>query len=164
MKRRLFNLAAAVSLVMLVVSLISWSVSRWRFEQVGYNHPPGDWSLAFTIFSGEFAIYLAPASPYALAGWGHWSYPADTPTVKQFLVGTTAGFDVSRCLSGTRVMLPLWSVAAASLVLPGLWLLRRRRERKRALRYCCSKCGYDLRASGGACPECGAERTSRGAG
>jgi hypothetical protein len=51
-------------------------------------------------------------------------------------------------------------VVAGTLVLPGLRLaspvLRRRRQRRRSREGLCPACGYDLRASPGRCPECGA--------
>lgn len=50
---------------------------------------------------------------------------------------------------------PAWLAAAATGVLPGLWLAgwqRRRRIRREGR---CPACGYDLRASRERCPECG---------
>jgi hypothetical protein len=47
--------------------------------------------------------------------------------------------------------LPLWLSAAP----PAWWVLRRRRERLRRKAGLCARCGYDVRATPGRCPECG---------
>jgi hypothetical protein len=57
------------------------------------------------------------------------------------------------------VTAPHWSVVAASGALPLLWLAAGARDRRRRLRgerNQCPSCGYDLRATPGRCPECGA--------
>jgi hypothetical protein len=64
-----------------------------------------------------------------------------------------------RPVSFWAVGLPLWFVVLVGVPLPVVAVLRLRLRRRTALRgrQClCLVCGYDLRASGGRCPECGA--------
>lgn len=59
---------------------------------------------------------------------------------------------------------PCWALALVLSVLPLWWLTRHRRRRlrrRRAAAGLCVACGYDLRASGAMCPECGTARESR---
>jgi hypothetical protein len=51
--------------------------------------------------------------------------------------------------------MPFWPLLLLPLILPGIVAQRVWRSRKRRLAGLCRHCGYDLRASEGACPECG---------
>jgi hypothetical protein len=53
------------------------------------------------------------------------------------------------------VTIPFWSLAVAFSILPVVWLRRACRDRVQQREGLCSKCGYDLRATPGRCPECG---------
>jgi hypothetical protein len=59
------------------------------------------------------------------------------------------------------VAMPHWFAAIALLVLPIIRSVKWFRHRRQVRAGCCAKCGYDLRASSGRCPECGAS-TSEG--
>jgi hypothetical protein len=82
-----------------------------------------------------------PAPLRALGfGWGSYG-------------GPTGGEDVH-----LKITIPMWFVMLPFAILPARWSTARRRERakrRRAASNCCTSCGYDLRASGGRCPECG---------
>jgi hypothetical protein len=55
----------------------------------------------------------------------------------------------------------LWLVSAPATLLFALLARRARQEMKRRARLgLCLQCGYDLRASSGCCPECGAVLTT----
>jgi hypothetical protein len=58
------------------------------------------------------------------------------------------------------VLVPHWLPAVLLAVLPLAWIGVHRRRVRRATRGLCSRCGYDLRASPGRCPECGSEKAS----
>ena len=54
------------------------------------------------------------------------------------------------------VYVPHYAVVLATAALPAAWLLRRRRQKRMRQSGLCTRCGYDLRATPGRCPECGA--------
>jgi hypothetical protein len=53
------------------------------------------------------------------------------------------------------VYVPHWLAALAFALLPTVWCVRVVRPRRRLMRGCCVRCGYDLRATPTRCPECG---------
>jgi uncharacterized OB-fold protein len=54
------------------------------------------------------------------------------------------------------VTIPAVYLALPLSILPATWFVKRLRQRRLAGAGRCAKCGYDLRASPGRCPECGA--------
>jgi hypothetical protein len=65
---------------------------------------------------------------------------------------------------GTGLGTPDWFVGLCFAAYPVLSLSRSLRRRNRLRQGCCVRCGYDLRASCGRCPECGIESCAATAG
>jgi hypothetical protein len=88
----------------------------------------------FSRWAGGFSFFRRDKQPFSrppVSGW-YWGY----------LV----------------IAVPCWALVLVTAVAPLAWVRgwrRRRRERRRASRGQCVRCGYDLRASAGQCPECG---------
>ena len=53
------------------------------------------------------------------------------------------------------VEVPWWCPAVTFALLPAARTFRRRQHRRRRRAGLCPRCGYDLRATPGRCPECG---------
>jgi hypothetical protein len=61
-----------------------------------------------------------------------------------------------------ELTVPYWFAVMLTAPLPIMWARRTAKARLRSYRYrmgWCTECGYDLRASPGECPECGAPQT-----
>jgi hypothetical protein len=159
-RRRLFNLATAVSLVLCGTSIMFWVRSYWSpellFRRAGglvadmvasdtgrlfllHRTPtktrPGPWERRVSsapLTLRQMNWEQAPASEYEFAHFG-------------VLLTQQTGLCV--------VALPYWALTSVTLLIPLLQIrihvaLRRRNGH-------CATCGYDLRATPERCPECG---------
>lgn len=72
-------------------------------------------------------------------------------------IGVTFGNSPAPFNAGALTVLsvPFWFPAAAFALPPAVMLWRGHTRRRRLRLGLCLRCGYDLRASGGRCPECG---------
>ena len=103
----------------------------------------GRWEFLGRVQSSGFARYPTPyfdsTQKLRRGFWLKWQH---TPSIVR-----------------RELIVPFWFLALLTAVLPLMWLRRLNRQRvrrRRAVLGLCADCGYDLRASAGKCPECGA--------
>jgi hypothetical protein len=172
--RRLFTVCSAVSLVICAGVCALWAISHWQVLRVGRR----SW-LETTPHSrfihGEF-VAEASCGRLGLAWQSNARRPGDSIVIDWYAdhVGAPvadwhyadhAGISYESD-SGTPdfvtwdLSVPCAYVAITTGALPALWFRRdhhQRRAARRSSANCCTTCGYDLRASPGRCPECGAK-------
>ena len=154
MKRRLLNLLAAVSLLLFVAVVGAWARS-YVPEQFHVRSHDGRLHLIFA--AGQWRLF--DEDRHVTAG-------EILREIRGFASGDPgsvrwafAGFELS--LSDRRsgfwmLAIPYWALAFPSAA-AAAWAIRARRTRSaREKAGHCAACGYDLRASPGRCPECGA--------
>jgi hypothetical protein len=76
-----------------------------------------------------------------------------------FQTGSVGYPDGSSTVYARRFRCPLWFLSAATAILPATWLISKARNQRRQKGFC--ECGYDLRATPGRCPECGARQVPK---
>ena len=165
MKRRLFHILSALSLLLFVAVVVLWV--RSYFVGDGFVWKPADAPPYYRAYAGRGVVRLG-GGQYDFDRPPHLDYSRDPAPTRQtgYHPGTLADrldFDFhrgsdSKGMPSSNAIFPLWSVALTTAVLPALWIRRVRRDRtlrRRANAGQCPSCGYDLRATPERCPECG---------
>ena len=181
MRRRLFNLLALGSLLMLGIVVLFWVRSYWTSDMVRWNGERRFIQL-FSGYSG-FEIYSDTGLLVRSREQPHWCgtlWPFDharpdddiyccmtvlspiSPVVDRTHLKPRASlrFSYDQGKSEYRddylaIRTPYWSFALIFTILPLIVLRRWIRKRNRNS-FACVSCGYDLRATPDRCPECGA--------
>ena len=183
MRRFLFNLAVPLSLLLCLLTIAAFARSLRRSDQFMWQKvedaPPARYQWYLLVTSGrgglglshDAEVYDLEAARQVEAAWqgGAWEYmghasgrpryprpPFDTRQRPK--LGFWVKWQHTPSVVRREVIVPYWALAVATGVLPTAWLVRRRRQRlrrRRAKAGLCVNCGYDLRASGTTCPECG---------
>ena len=165
MRRRAWDLAAAVSLLLFLATAVMWVSSYWWYDELGVM--AGRQLFCFNSAAGETSWiwdtdYLGDARRYArrrplkdsmyAEGMGHY--------FEHRFAGFAARYRFDSAGTGARgtmfrvLVVPYWFLLLAAAAAPAWWLAITRRRRRRVAGGLCTGCGYDLRASTGRCPEC----------
>ena len=157
-----------LSIMCLVLLTVLWIRSYWQFERVFISD--GKY-IEISISAGQVFATWSDAGPTAQerASFRWWSRAqgssASIPSGRivyagwrqlGFGAGAESSFYGGVPTTFHRVVVPFWFLVCLILAWPTIRLLARKRRRERLLQGCCPACGYDLRATSGACPECGA--------
>jgi hypothetical protein len=161
MRRRLFNLAAAVSLILGAATVVLCVRSKYYYDR--WVMPSVSPYAAVQSFDGELrvgyvsarrgALRLAFTSDavmgfsFELNGVQQISESTHRPITSSFSFAGQAG-------TGLTVGVPQWLLLLVFLILPALRVYSWRRECA-GPPFTCKTCGYDLRATPERCPECG---------
>ena len=150
MRRQLFSIVAACSLLALLAVTVLW-VRSYRFPP---NRAGGD-VLNFSSHNPLWWVISARGRVTLCRQDGRdWGREFPGFDAGGFKYGGLRGSNGSLYNAAA----PHWSFVAMLLISPATWALteRRRRRRRRGLRPGkCRSCGYDLRATPQRCPECG---------
>jgi hypothetical protein len=187
MKRRLFTIAAALSLVTGMAILAIWVRSYFASDTLTLQR-----GHQYLVLSNRGSLTAVVASRYTVPMGSQPPFPAEErwpsysdtweftweksdpwiePAAPRFpgvRVGTwwePEGGDlgVEAVDSGHQLRVPDWLLALPLLIIGGIGLRGSliRRRTKRTGDALCVHCGYDLRASSDRCPECGMPRMKR---
>ncbi|MEA2735244.1 MAG: hypothetical protein QOE14_1695 [Humisphaera sp.] len=163
MRRKLFNVAAAVSLVLCAATLAWWVRSCWVSETIGRVGEVN--VVVLDSVSGTLCLGVTRADPENEEPGPRPYYvwhtaPARTSSPGIVSGGTLVRFGARVRMSGFGwVVVPHWVLVLTTLPGACLSLGRMRRSILAKVRRNyghCPACGYDLRATPDRCPECGA--------
>jgi hypothetical protein len=163
-KRRLWNVLAAASLVLFVANLALWMRSLRHSEIVVLITHEGTHHYAFEWDNGRFDFEIGWSNlfnwvpPPSYHGWHLSEIGRDStaPYWNSYWSSFNVGYgDRWQTSFGVRAGLRFWEISLILSALPCLWWIAKARERRIRRRGLCPVCGYDLRATPDRCPECG---------
>ncbi len=167
MKRRLFNILVAFSLLLFVVTVGLWLRSYWTTDHILLPKPGMYQRWSIQSYLGRLGCSTLKMDR-PIPDPSYW-YTRNVDDEDQYDLIRGAGEfkwtgfgNYRQTIAGGKTLyyeqfyyVPYWFPVLLSAILPWIWIVKIRnwRQHRRGM---CRKCGYDLRASKDRCPECGA--------
>jgi len=172
--RRAYRFLIACSLLISVTSLIVWPISYFRYMTVAYIgrsstdhvwtsggqlswlHQTGSGLPEFLATSGVAPQWNVDAGRYharhydSVDRWNSFRETLRFGTRSTPMTLKGGGIIMQR-----QTWIPYWPIAWLFAMPPAIAWQRHRVRQRRLRAGLCLRCGYDLRASAGRCPECG---------
>jgi hypothetical protein len=139
MKRRLFTILSALSLLVCVITALAWGCSQFRYDM--WTHVTRDKGTAYIsgveihlgngrLFVRRVHLQYVPINEKDLG----WSHRSRTQFGKEVMFDSWWRFD-SRSVPGTSsgywsLQVGLWPIIAVMSVLPCMWIVFAQRRRK----------------------------------
>jgi hypothetical protein len=161
MARRMFTVLSTLSLLLCAVTAVLWVRSYWFADELDVQLDRAN--VHFSSFLGRTRLSASFYDRSPKANGVAWS-PADRETVgvwaKPRSLHVRIGGEQYLGLVWVRPLLRVEAlhviIIAVMVVLPAARLARwQSARRQHSAELLCRRCGYDLRATPGRCPECG---------
>jgi hypothetical protein len=165
MTRRLLTLASLLSLVLCLATAALWVRSYWVGDSISHVNAYSLWSLESSL--GRIQCWHMRSADGRFEGSGLWrtSGPPQELAASQNIfptVKTRLGFAYADSNDGAVsyalwvILIPVLMLGFLAGALPAMAKAWRRFALPPAAAAPCARCGYDLRATPGRCPECDA--------
>jgi hypothetical protein len=180
MRRRLLNTFLGISLLLCVATAVLWLRSYYSKDKLSWASPysttsAGTAANGVYLVSNGGAIVFGQESGTWAKSFPYWGETYDGPRGfslrsephPRYSIGP--GFWGNNYVDAQRasrwnpayvnherfIRIPWWAIFVTALLTSTPFLVPEVRRRRRRLRGLCVRCGYDLRATPGGCPECG---------
>jgi hypothetical protein len=171
MRTRFLNWVSALAMLFSVVLVVAWIRSYWTSTNVDWTSKEKTTLLRVSWGFGNIMFVCVSADPTdnppplpRFAVLNRPVLPDHDAQMEQFWQSEDVHFRHVGFIYATRssegyqeydLDMPFWFPLLLSLILPVTSARRILRDRHRQRFGLCLRCGYDLRASQGVCPECG---------
>ena len=143
MRRRLFSLTSAISLLLCSAIVVLWV--RSYFDGYDADWRQQDGGVGFYACTGRISVarYRVLRHDYSFVGFRHGRFPPDNIDWNTFIPGSrlyfgsfAAGWNDTGAIAGFILILPCWLFVLLAAIAPGCWLAARLRRHKH-------KCGFE---------------------
>ena len=173
-RRRLFAVASAISLLLCVGMLWLWVSSQfwgWEFQWMRTHFGESGHSqyrvrisygeMEFQLLSYEVKFRTPADASLQRRSWANektlsWGIQAAPFDILAYGRKNLLGFSVDSEPGFFYITAPCWFPVLLTVVCPLVWMIRHRSKRSELEGARCTKCGYNLSGNtSGVCPECG---------